>query len=288
MGVYQRRVRPKASKAGALRIFVASDLHLIASVDGDRNAPGAISGNRYFYTAGAKMADFVTQVNAEEPDLVLFLGDLVDSYDQDSLDLFNAHWNSIKPAIQKELTIGNHDLAGGTYNNLVDALGYSQRDEIAGSRFNQTFTITNGRSSAKVVMVDSNIGAGGSHTPMVQGEIQQAARDWIEVELSGAGESVALICSHHGPADKPDHFNAANAELFAGVARRVVAANPKIRLFSIYGHNHRAGSTSPVLDRSIVSRSVPPVVDYYEGKYMVVYVYPNGSVEFELRRLKYS
>jgi hypothetical protein len=274
-----------------LKIFWATDAHVYASVDGNPNAPSAIGGTRYFYTASQKLQYFVDDVNAVIPDLVYFSGDMIEEWKHiGSADLFMQKWNQISPNIRKELTIGNHDLAGFPQlanTEMADVFGYGGKPIIAGSKFNQSFYLDNGKNKVKVISFDSNIDEFGNHVVVTIQLMKQPIRDWIESEILNSTADIILICSHGGVADNSAHFSPSDQAAFKTMINNVVGIRPELKLYTFFGHNHILGvSEHKTLGKNIKAYSLPPVVDNSIGKYTVLSVSKDG-VEFEIKDLAY-
>lgn len=258
-----------------LKIFFAADAHIRADVDGNPNATGAIGGTRYFYTAGQKMQNFVDDVNKSYPDLVYFGGDMIEEWENvGSADLFMQKWNQINSGIRKELTVGNHDLAWSpslANTDMATKYGYGSRPIVAGSKYNQSFVLTNGKNTLRIIAVDTNIDENGNHQVVTAQTLKQPIRDWLESELLNSPEKNIVIFSHAGMEDDLYHFNETDAQAFKTMVDRVISQRPELKIYNIYGHRHQPDIVSDDrLGSSVKSYSIPAVVENEVGNYVEI------------------
>lgn len=275
----------------ALRIYWGTDAHVVAEVDGKPNAEGAKAGNRYYYTASQKLQNFINDINAAKPDLVYFGGDSVDEWESESVNLFLSKWNQIDPMIRKELTIGNHDLAWTptlANSEIAQSLGYGNKPIIAGSKFNQSFTLSNGYNSVKIISVDTNMNETGTHQVITAQTVKETVRNWVKSELLNSGVNDVLIFSHGGMEDDMYHFNETDGLAFKEMITNVLAQRPLLKIYSIFGHNHNPVMTEyKRYDNPITSYSVPPIVDFETGKYAEISFSSKDGLKLVLKELKY-
>jgi hypothetical protein len=272
----------------ALRIFWSTDSHVLASVDRNPSAEGAILGTRYFYTGATKIGLFRNAVNSNQPHLAVFTGDALEQYNEETMNLFLNSWNAI--TVRKEALAGNHDLyPDQTILNttLADKYGYGSKSITAGSKFNQSFGISNANYSARVIMAETNLDSAGNPFRSAIGSIHSSVISYIETELLNCTESTALIFSHHGMQDNSSHFDPVSGQAFKTMIDNVKVQKPNLKIFNFFGHNHRDTlKTWTEFGNNITGYSIPPVVDYAVGYYAVMYV-TNGKVEFEIKTLPY-
>lgn len=74
----------------------------------------------------------VKKINSQNPDIVVFGGDLLDNYARDredlDLDFISSKLNEISPASEKFAVYGNHDYGGGAsrvYSDLMESGGFT-------------------------------------------------------------------------------------------------------------------------------------------------------------------
>lgn len=274
-----------------LKIMFATDSHVKAPVDGNSEAIGAIGGTRFFYTAGQKLQKFVDDVNDKKPDLVFCGGDMIEELNEGSEELFMTKWNQINSSIRKELTVGNHDLAWSpelTNTYIADAFGYGDRPIIAGSKFNQSFILSNGDNALKIISIDTNINENGEHKVVTAQMLKQPIRDWIESELLNSTEENIILFSHAGMEDDLYHFNADDAQDFKAMIDDIVLKRPELKVYSIYGHRHQTNVRSDNrLGESVKSYSIPAVVDTKIGKYVEITFYEKDGLTLREHELVY-
>lgn len=287
---YSRTISTKSIDKHPLIIYWASDSHVKHEVDGDESAEGAVAIGRYYYTAGQKLQNFVDDVNINRPDLVYVSGDMLEVWHPNSADIFMDKWTQIDPSIKKELTLGNHDLAGApelANTTIADKFGYGNRPVVAGSKFNQSFYISNIDKSVKIISVDTNINDNGNHTVITAQLLKEPIRNWIKAELLNSTSEKVIICSHGGMADNSAHFNADDQLAFKLMIDEVAGQRPELEMYSIFGHNHRTTiSEYATLGENIKCYSMPPAVNGLIGKYAVVII-ANDGLSFEIKDLTY-
>lgn len=229
--------------ATAFRVFIISDTHVKAAVDGDPNAEGATreSDKRYYYTAGAKLRQFVNAVNAEQPDLVLHLGDVTDAADEDSFTLFQSIWGDLDPSIPAYVIPGNHDLVEG-YEAMVAGLALGERDETAGSKGNFATEVTGANGETiKLILVDTNLDANGDPHVTSVGVLPGVEREWLYEELVTSETDKVLVALHHGPYSRiyeNRYFQFASAWEYVDIVGSAKLARPGLHVITLFGHSH--------------------------------------------------
>lgn len=236
-----------------------------------------------------RMSKFVDSVNILKPDLVLNLGDYIMNYGSspEMLDLAWPEWNRIEAP--KEFVMGNHDAAfynagayTSVYDSLINGIGYADRPVICNSVFNRSFSVTRGGISLRVIMVDSNINADGTHGVLFTGALQDDALAWIASELANCEENVVFLCMHHGPHryDIPNNFNADDAVALRDIVDAAVLSRPTLKVYTFFGHSHpkkyetytNMGDNFPGYCITTLDGWIPIVL---------VYVLPDGTIRLE-------
>lgn len=269
-GIRKREQKPP--QENPLTLIWGSDSHVKASVDGDPGAEGSQGATRKYYTAGQKLQNFVDDVNRINPDLVFFGGDMVNGTEIESKELFMSKWSQLDPIIRKELTIGNHDLPylrTNDISDIEDTFGYGERSKIAGSKFNQSFVLSNQTNSVKVIIVDTNIDEDGTHYNMTEQKLKKPVRDWVESELLNSEQNHVILLSHAGVEDDYIHFNRDDAQAFKTMVENTLQQKPELKIYNIYGHRHQQSVYhDDRLGNMIESYSCPAIVDNEIGKYV--------------------
>lgn len=270
----------------ALSIYWTTDIHLRAAMDGNPGAVGAVSGYKYYYDGGRRLQAFVDAVNTNKPHLAMATGDLVDTYSVDNFNLFNSKWTTLDASVKKELTLGNHDLDQAVYSDVVSQLGYTGRTVVANSHFNTSFSISNSKFGAKVLVVDTNIDATLAHVSTTIGALQQDALDWIQSEALAATEKVLLIFSHHAPHMVTlGWFDAASAAATKAMLDAVIADRPGMKIIWFSGHLHGVYNADvyTTYGGSILGIRGKCSVDHNPGSFNKILVFPDGSVQYLLQ-----
>lgn len=228
-----------------LSIDVITDTHLYSkSDDNPANADGLGAvykpGNGeewHLYAGSAKLKHFVDFANNSESVLALHLGDFVQDSDDLTWDLFTKNWGKITK--EKEITIGNHDIGHGNgYARVVEKTGYTNRPEIARSKFNRSFVVSNGSQDVRVIMMDSTIDTTGEHVSNRAGYYQDDAIDWLDSELATCVEENVVIFTHHGPhLYTKDKFLGVDAYKYEDVLYNA-AKTRNLKINTIFGHHH--------------------------------------------------
>lgn len=69
--------------------------------------------------------------------------------------------------------------------------------------------------------------------------------------------------------------------------KRVSIENPDLKIYNLFGHNHRPTIQSYTTGiKNVFAYSIPPIVDYLAGFYVVASIHNN--VTFEKKELVYS
>lgn len=213
-----------------------TDTHMYESVDGDPESEeglGAIYMNWYLYAGSAKLKHFVDETNALQPDLVVHLGDMIQSGSDKTWDLVMENWSKINAPT--EMLIGNHELGHeGGYDRVVQRVNYENRDPIARSVFNKSLAVNN----IRVIIMDTTIGNSGEHEPSGTGFFQSDALEWLESELNSCKEKNVLVFSHHGPhLHSADKFDKNQAYEYRDILKNVQKTRG-LNINTIFGHHH--------------------------------------------------
>ena len=181
----------------------------------------------YFYQVVPRMQAFVNDMNAEQVDFIIQLGDFC--FPKSANDKFLSVWNSFKGA--KYHVIGNHDCEISSKNVFMDYVDYPSTKpyysfDIGGYHF--IVLDTNfGKKDGVLIPFDHNKGDGFDNT----GYFDDEEYDWLEKDLTATNKRTIIFS--HAPiyngvhnADRFNSFVMKQNQLY----RKVVAA------FS--GHNH--------------------------------------------------
>ena len=206
----------------SVRIFAVNDVHFSRKPDGE---------TRFFSQSPKLFSEFVHVVNRERPDAVLFLGDICEG--PADWETFRRLWALIDERIPKALTVGNHDLDEVTFSELEKLLGYDDRPDNGGSRFNQTFALQ----GIRVVLLDATFDAAdahGSHWRNVR--LHGSAVAWLRSVLLASPEDKVLLCSHCLP--HTDYFDEEQREEIRMMTEEALAQRPGLQIRWAGGHNH--------------------------------------------------
>lgn len=275
-----------------IKIAWSSDVHMNSVAVASPETP-TIAGPRYLHTSKQALNQYVDYVNDNVFDLAVCTGDLVE--DEDGMVDFMEHWVNIKSSVRSELVIGNHEISLGKAA-LATGLGYGDSAEIAGSKFNQSFEITENGVSALILMVDSS-----QYDPLrsaYTGYCPEDVRTWIAGVLAASTTTNVLLFMHHSPkqydfetVDGPV-FDPDDAIALDAVFQADLVTNPtrKIKVFA--GHDHGYGD---VIEKTkagfgeewdcYINRKA--IVDYApgisgNGGFAIIKLTANGNITFEL------
>lgn len=302
-----------------------TDLHLLSDVPGGpEEADGVRHGVLNMWRGPRRLAAFVERVNAEKPHLALSTGDIIDSQtlwrrhvlahrdelaayaerlprpwpyeDYDArrhLAHFMEGWRTIDPGVRRELTIGNHDVMALPRDELARLLEAGDRPWQAGSPFNRSVVIEDGRARARFLLVDSNLGSDATHW-CYTGTLLPETLAWIEAELATAAEPVVFLAMHHGPhrafardpqggESRTTQFEPGAARALAALADTASARRPDQRLAVLFGHQHgnRALTRFDNLGPALPGYLCPCLIDYRIGKGCRITVEEDGQYTIE-------
>lgn len=284
-----RILRPPQTSGDDFVIYWTTDTHILAHVSDNPESSEAIKvGKRYIYTAERKFRRWVNRVLLERPDLAVHTGDTVDYYTADSHAVFMQEWERI--TTPKLLVPGNHDLANTTYGEIVERFGVGDLPENARSKFNQSYTFQKGELTLRILTVDTNIGDDGEHLARPTGYIQSDAAQWVENELSSAGEKVALIFMHHGPSGPSSYFDNASLGRFNQALENARLANRSLIMYVFWGHHHPFGDWFPshALALRTMGISGAALVDNLMGRFTILRIAQDGGLRMESGSISYQ
>lgn len=120
--LYARHIEPFSIRGKAIDI---ASIHLHEKADGIKIAVFSDThlGNHYTLKHFEKVAQ---KINAEHPDIVIFLGDFIDHYNEyiktEDSDTIIQVLASIKAPYGKFAVFGNHDYGGGAHRHYIDIM----------------------------------------------------------------------------------------------------------------------------------------------------------------------
>ncbi|WP_216829722.1 metallophosphoesterase family protein [Alkalihalobacterium elongatum] len=286
---YYHKPLSRIKNSRQLHVWVMTDTHFKVDVDSNPSHPDAVKADKYFYKAHSHMRNFidlVNEVNDFQPDLVLHLGDIVDRYDAD-FDYFNRIWNTIAPNIRKERICGNHEVGA----NRDDEFLYKKftevqsREEVAGSKFNQSFVVANGHIRLKVILAETAYDENGRRDTNGPGYFREEAFDWIEYELNENRDTdLVLLATHHGPTL---HFVDEQKQRLKNVIDYSCYRDPNLVIYDISGHNHPPSiQYQDYYFPSMPSYHLPAGVGAV-GKYTILTFNTRKEMDLEERILQY-
>jgi len=287
INMYYTKIR-RPQYRNTLKFAVITDPHYLYDPEDDPEHEDATQGSRLFWKSGGKLDHFVERINSMSDDLkcVIGLGDMIDSYnsENDTSGFFD-RWDNIQ--IPKEMTIGNHDVAGiDDISDLESGFGYESRDKNAGSRFNQSLSIDNDFISAKIILVDTTINHEGEHNARIYGYMSESVRGWVESEIDNSNADIFFVGLHHGPHDYTlngsDYFDEDDAKAYESMVQ-----NRDERIITLHGHNHYKQNRIAHDNLDIIGRIAPATVERNPSYFMIVEITPNGKVIYNNSLVKY-
>jgi len=243
-----------------------------------------LNNSVYYYTVQKKLKQVIEYTNQRKPDALLHLGDVTDGANYDaSFDMFMADWNRIDPSVKKSLVTGNHDyfavdMGYEDADYVASKLGYGNNTLIAGSKFNDSFSVTSQSGlSARFIGFDSNLKIDGIPDAANPGWIQEYVSDWIKSELLACEEKIAVIYSHHNTATYADGY-----AYFESALQDVRASRPDLKMYVMFGHTHvvnltqtmAIGSKAPIIN-------IPSLSYQLSGKYFTFTFNESGLKSIE-------
>lgn len=227
----------------------------------------------YRLTANSKelLTDAINEIN-ETPnlDFVFFTGDVIDVPFEKNLKMFLEIANNLK---YPYYTVpGNHDICIGGYmskNLYVDMLNQYNKN----FKFNKTYYSFTPKTGYKVIALDNIIDT----RLTANGELSQEQLDFLDHEISNAGNNIILIFMHV-PLKQPftsDSHRLLNSDSMYKILRKY---NNPIALFT--GHYH---TTKVTREDNIIHVSTPALISYPNAyRYVTIHNYKN-KVVFEIQ-----
>ncbi len=170
-----------------MRLAVVGDIHLISDRDPYK---GLHQARDFFKSAWPSFKELVDRINAESPDLVIFLGDLVDWLSPENIDFaldligeLRAPWH---------VTPGKHDLAPPDGDYSLDSFR-----TVASRKHLENW------SRARLDLSNRFLDVDGWHLLLVDNslsDLDPAAEPWLEASLDGTERAVLFT---HVPIDTP-------------------------------------------------------------------------------------
>jgi len=301
MNIGKRLLLLNNSGGDTIKFILLSDAHVIAEAADDPSYPNLTSPPMYFYTARKKLEIVKNKINEIEPDAVLFLGDAINYQGyEDSFDMFMQYWNAIDPNIPKSISAGNHDYA---YNADYDTeshgmsleeytaykLGYGDRTTIAGSKFNESFSVNSGSLSVRFINFDTNWDSNYRHSSS-GGYIPSDEIAWIRSVLASSTDDVVFLYSHRGASKgATSYLNATDREAFENMLVSVSQENPKPKIIYLYGHSHTPQLWQGYTNiGNFETYNCSALVDNASSQYYVFTVNKNGVVSIETLWANYN
>lgn len=253
-----------------IKISIMADTHLRAGVDGDPLAPNAGTSNaRAHYASPSKLRGFVAETNTLKPDHVIHLGDMVDT--PNDFPYFHQEWAKI--TTPKTVTVGNHDFDDFTYEELVSILGYDEKPELGGSKFNQSFKIEKDDLSVRIIMLDVNFSLTDTHINTARGALHSQSFGWLEQEITNATEDYILLFSHIGPHLLNYPSNWPYFEESHALQVQSIVANSGKTVHAFFGHAHNPNIVKLTnLGATFPGYRLPDTIETETGHYTVLTV----------------
>lgn len=252
-----------AEGATTLKFAQVSDVHLSSEK----------VNKGYRLTASSKnlLDDAIDEINnTPNLDFVFFTGDVIDVPFEKNFSMFFEHANNLKYPYYA--VPGNHDICVGGYMSkslFVDLMKHNNND----FKFTKTYYSFTPKIGYKVIALDPVIDS----RVTANGELPQEQLDFLEKEMSLAGNNIVLIFMHH-PLKQPftsDGHRLLNADSVYQILNKY--DNP-IAIFS--GHYH---TTKVLKDDNIIHVSTPALISYPNAyRYITIHNYKNKAV-FEIQ-----
>lgn len=273
-----RNVEIPVDPADEIHIYWTTDHHIYPeSVGGpgeDPDGPNAELGSRIYWDAPRKLRAFVAAANAalaaSDPiDLVAHTGDMLEFGTDWSL--WHTDWGALDASLPQILVPGNHDFAGSDYATIRTALGRDAAPELGGSAFNRSFGVTKGSAAYRMIVLDTNYLADGSHGPITAQRFHADGLTWLEAELAACPETDVLIWTHGSIHEYTGgHFYEPSATAFRTIVDAAVASRG-LRVTCLFGHYHRTSLRAwATLGANIPGYSCPAAVEDGAERYCIV------------------
>ena len=273
-----------------ITFVVVSDSHLNSVAADDDSFPNLDSPPMFFYTARKKIEIVKNAVNNLKPDLVIHLGDTIHGPNsEDSFDMFMQYWSAINPNVKTSITAGNHDyyiddeLGTSLHEYVADKLGYGNRQLTAGSKFNESYSISRGEFSVRFVNFDTNFDSNGQHS-INGGFIPNDEISWISSELLACEDDVAIVYTHRGGI----YLNETDKNKFESMLASVALQKPLMKIIFMYGHTHVSLLTEGITKIGYFpTYNSSALVDNIMSEYYVFRVNKNGIKSVQTFLAKY-
>ncbi|MGN1125187.1 MAG: metallophosphoesterase family protein [Candidatus Gastranaerophilaceae bacterium] len=203
-------------------------------------------------------------------DFVFFTGDIVDVPFEKNMRLFFEHANKLKYPYYA--VPGNHDICVGGYLNK-EMFASLMRENNKNYTFSKTYYSFTPKTGYKVIALDPII----DNRITANGELPQEQLNFLDKELSKAGNNIVLIFMHV-PLKQPfssDSHRLLNATQMYDILKKY---NNPIGIFT--GHYH---TTKVTQEENIVHVSTPALISYPNAfRFITIQNYKNKAV-FEIQ-----
>lgn len=265
-----------------LTIYWMTDIHIVDELTDRPDAPDAIRGERHYYAAVRKLSQAVDWINAEQPDLVVCTGDVIDR--PQSLKTFAREWDRI--AVPKVFMLGNHDLEAG-YEAIEVQLEHSEHPLIAGSRFNQSLRLSIGRVQARLILLDTYVEENGAHRyDSCEGTITEAAMSWLKEQMLQCEEQIILLFAHNGIWGPVEYFEQDAVAAFAEIVDQAVQRGK--RFIHLAGHEHvHPEAVVKMIGHNATFINGTAMINGPVSYMNVINIREDGSFELDYRKVSY-
>lgn len=269
-----------------MKVSVISDSHLNAIAADDESYPNLEGPPMFFYTARKKLADYVDFINDQKPDVSLHLGDVItgngDGY-VDSFSMFNSIWNTIDSEIKTSISAGNHDYPwlgdrSLSHEIVAQSLGYGDNPMVAGSKMNESFTVTKGNVGVKFINFETNIYTNGVFNS-VGGYISTEMIDWIVGEVNNSQDNIIMLYCHKAKGYLEEQSRIALETALS----QALTNKPQIKLYWLYGHSHVWQITEMTTDiGDIPMYNISAIVDNIASEFYTFNISEDGIESIDI------
>ncbi len=265
-----------------LTIYWMTDIHIVDELTDLPDAPDAIRGERHYYAAVRKLSQAVDWINAEQPDLAVCTGDVIDR--PQSLKSFVSEWDRID--VPKAFILGNHDLEAG-YEAIESQLGHADYPLIAGSRFNQSRRLSNGSVHARLILLDTYVEEDGTHRyDSCEGTITEAAMEWLREQMLQCEEQIILLFAHNGIWGPDEYFDQEAVSAFAKIVDQAVQRGKSF--IHLAGHDHvHPEAVVKTIGNSATFINGAAMINGPVSYMNVVQISEDGSFQLDYRKVSY-
>jgi len=283
LGFRHAILNSKTVNVGDIRMMIVTDIHLKAGVEDLPEAEGAINVglSRYYYASPNLMEQFVAEVNLQNPDVVLCLGDMCDM--PEDFVRWNELWGAINPGIKKYIVPGNHDLDVLTFNQLLTTLGMENEPIVAGSQFNKVVKLND---NAILILADVTFDASDNHTTAYMNmRMHSTGPAWIETTLANYSQNNVIIALHCAP-QVSEYFQTQSSQLYA-IIDAAKLARPELNVTWICGHYHvEALQIDDTTHANSTALIMPAMILWENGRYVSMTV--NVDVSYNQSFIDYE